>query len=120
MIFWGPIRIIKQLAEIPPKFRRKFWRNGWLAEWVAGSAVKLGIFSNFWRGARRPRQKSKNMLKTIRRNFGRIFHQQIGRNLRQIMIRTFYDTYRSPILVQMKHFNCQRIDANVGIEHQIW
>ena len=36
------------------------------AEWVAGSAVKLGIFSDFWRGATRPRQKSnKNDLKIL-------------------------------------------------------
>ena len=38
------------------------------AEWVAGSAqcvaglVGLGIFSDFWRGATRPRQKLKKML----------------------------------------------------------
>ena len=40
------------------------------AEWVAGSAVKLVIFSDFWRGATRPRHKSKKMLKKIWRNFG--------------------------------------------------
>ena len=33
-----------------------------LAEWVAGLAVKLGIFSDFRRGATRLRQKSKKML----------------------------------------------------------
>ena len=32
------------------------------AEWVAGSAAKLGIFSDFWRGATRPRQKLKKMI----------------------------------------------------------
>ena len=53
------------------EFLRKFGRIStkipaeWVAgsaEWVAGSAVKLDIFSDFWRGAGRPRQKSKKML----------------------------------------------------------
>ena len=39
----------------------EFRRNGWLAECVSGWAVKLGIFSNFWPGAGRPRQKMKTM-----------------------------------------------------------
>ena len=45
------------------KFRQDFRGNFGkmlaeiLAEWVAGSAVKLDIVSDFWIGAGRPRQK---------------------------------------------------------------
>ena len=49
------------------------------AEWVAGSAIELGIFADFWRGAGRPRQKSKKMIK----RFGRNFLRKCGRSFRQ-------------------------------------
>ena len=50
------------------------------AEWVAGSAVKLGIFSDFWRGAS---ARAKNRKKCLK-NFGGISAEMAAENSTEI------------------------------------
>ena len=54
--------------------------GGWPAEWVAGSAVKLGIFSDFWRGAS---ARAKNRKKCLK-NFGGISAEIAAENSAEI------------------------------------
>ena len=50
------------------------------AEWVAGSAVKLGIFSDFWRGAS---ARAKNRKKCFKK-FGGISEEIAAENSAEI------------------------------------
>ena len=85
------LNVMNSLSTYLEKYLSRKYLNWKIpAEWVAGSAewvagsVRLGIFSDFWRGAGRARQKLKKMFKQFWRKFGRHFCRKIDGNVRQI------------------------------------
>ena len=89
----------------------QFFTYVFLAENFGGiSAVKLGIFSDFWRGAGRPRQKSKKMLKTNclttwKRHYTHVrrFRASFSQNFRENFVRSSVRSFvRRKILAEFR------------------